>query len=512
MLYNLNEINVDPFEDKLFDVCIIGGGVVGITLAMYLNKNLNIVLLEAGGMDYSEESQEVYEGDQIGYNTSYSLKNRGGRWLGGSSNMWGGRCSPFLSTDFKKRDYIKNSGWPISKEDLDPYSDETKFILDLPKTHKQKFYKGWTDILEKEDGYFKAIKFLYSDPITNFKTKYENDLKNKQNIHCYINANLTNLQLTDELSDVQIAKVENYRKGTFEVRAKKYILATGGIENPRLLLNFNKQMPHGIGNNNDMVGRYFSDHSHSGVGSIIMEDEAENAFADSDMPENILYASSVLAPTEKLQREEKLNSLEFHVRPKKELFSPLENKFKEKLLSVIGLSEWSRYIAEKIKGGKLRYDGADGTLMIMQEQEPNPLSRVTLDTKTDKFGLKRAILDWQFVENDALSCKKISMIFAKRFAALNLGRVKIDDWLLKEKVSFSDPDVKWSVGGWHLMGTTRMGTTPQNGVVDSNQRVFGINNLYIGGSSVFPTYGSANPTYTIVQMTLRLANHLNNSI
>ncbi len=194
------------------------------------------------------------------------------------------------------------------------------------------------------------------------------------------------------------------------------------------------------------------------------------------------------------------------------MYSPKDKKFKEKILSVIGLSEWSKNIVESIKGGKLPYDGADGILMVMQEQEPNPLSRVTLDTKSDNFGLKRTILNWQFVEKDALTCKKVSMIFAKRFAVSNLGRVKIDDWLLKKNVKFSDPDGKWTVGGWHLMGTTRMGTTPQDGVVDSNLKVFGINNLYVGGSSVFPTYGSANPTYTIVQMTLRLANYLNKSI
>ena len=505
MLYDLNDIRENPFKGKSFDICIIGGGMAGITLALYLDKSLDVLLLEAGGMDYSEESQNVYVGESIGF-TSYTLKNRGGRWLGGSSNLWAGRCHPYTSDDFKKRDHIKYSGWPIQKKDLDPYHEETKKILDLPVHHKQKFYKGWTDILEKPNEYFTAIKFFYSRPPTNFRTKYESELKSRKNIHCYINANLTDMILNESLSDIEKIEVQNYKKGLFDVTAKRFVLAAGGIEIPRLLLNFNKQLSKGIGNENDLLGRFFSDHPHSHVGYIVIEDDAANAFLGKEKPEQSEYAFSSLIPTEKFQKNEKLENFMLQVSPFSYVFSR-STYFKNKLKDILCSTEITKNLTENVMSCSPHYHH-DGELMILQEQEPNPASRVSLGTEVDRFGLKRAVLDWQFVENDMQTCKKATIRFAKTFARSNLGRVKVDEWLLQPNIKY---DTKHMGGGFHHMGTTRMGISPTEGVVDSNAKVFGVGNLYIAGPSIFPTGGCTNAGYTVVQMTLRLADHLNKS-
>lgn len=510
MIYDLNEIQIDPFDGKEFDICIIGGGIVGITLAMYLKKELNILLLEAGGLNYSEESQEIYQGDHVGFNTNYTLKNRGNRWLGGSSHTWGGRCYPFTSLDFKKRDYVKYSGWPIKKEDLDPYAEEATKIFDLPPLRQQGIYKGWTDILEKSDDYFKGTQFLYSIPPTNFKSKYETELKSRSNINCYVNANLTDMMLKKNLESVNNIEIKNYRNGVFKASAKVFILATSGIENARLLLNFNKQVKKGIGNDNDLVGRFFSDHINSHVGQFIMEDHAENAFLGADRPADEKFVWTTLAPSEKLQRENELVRFEISVRPKLKIFSLILKKFKDKIIDIVCLTEWTKNLAVSINGREFQCKQIDGSVMITEGQEPNPLSRVTLGDNTDKFGLKRAVLDWQFVQKDALTCKTGIMLFAQRFAASGLGRIRVDDWILKKDIKFVDN--RYTTGGWHQMGTTRMGSSPKDGVVDSNQKVFGINNLYIGGTSVYTTYGAVNPTFVMVQMTLRLVDHLNKTV
>jgi len=507
MLFDLNNIETNPFEGKTFDVCIIGGGVAGITLALYLKKELNILLLEGGDLNYTKESQELYEGEQKGY-TSYQLKESGARWLGGSSNLWAGRCHPLISTDFKKRKYIKYSGWPISKDDLDPYIEETKSILDLPKLNKQEFYQNWTDKLEKPDDKYEAIKFFYSNPPTNFRTKYLSRLKTQKNIHCYLNANLTDIQLTDDLSSVKHITISNYKQGVFKASANTIVLAAGGIENARLLLNFNKQCQNGIGNDTDLVGRFFSDHPHSHVGYFIADDQALTAFQSKGKPTYALYAGSVLVPTERYQQVEQLDAFSFHIRPKNTIFTTNES-FKHKLKEILCSMEWSKSLTESVSDGKIECEEFDGELIIMEEQEPNPLSKVTLGQKKDRFGLYQAVLDWKFVDNDVVTMKKSTILFAKKFAKAGLGRVKIDEWLLKENAEF---DTKHTNGGYHLMCTTRMGSTHKDGVVDSNLKVFGIDNLYITGSSVFTTGGSVNSTFTIVQLTLRLAEHINKSV
>lgn len=136
MIIDLNKVDSDPFKEKRFDVCICGAGVAGITLARKLSQRLNVVLLEAGGYEYSEASQDVYKGKSIGQDY-FDLASTRLRYFGGTSNHWGGWCRPLDSCDFKPRPYVKFSGWPIERSDLDPFLEEAKSILDIPTTGGQ---------------------------------------------------------------------------------------------------------------------------------------------------------------------------------------------------------------------------------------------------------------------------------------------------------------------------------------------------------------------------------------
>jgi len=498
MIYDLNEIKDDPFKDKVFDICIIGGGAAGITLAMYLKKNFNILLLEGGGLDFSDESQEIYKGKNIGHDY-FELDTSRARWLGGTTNWWGGWSAPLNSCDFKKRDFVQYSGWPIEKTDLDPYDKETRSILDLPKEPQSIHYKGWTDVLEKKDKYLNAFKFRWSYPSTNFRDKYKSQLENQSNINCFVNANLTDMTLLDDLSSIKNIEIKNYRNKVFNAKAKRYILATGGIENARLLLNFNKQCKNGIGNDNDLVGRFFSDHPHFTTGHFILDDDITKIFASKKPERTSEFRISFYKPSEKFQEEQKVLNFGLRIVPDLELYSSTDT-FKEKLRDAICSTDWSRNMLK----GNCHYDGR---FKLVAEQTPNPESRITVGSEVDKLGLKRPVLSWQLLEKDKSTFKKVTMHCAKLFAERNLGRVKMEEWVLSDDTKF--PGFPQEVGGNHHMGTTRMGASASEGIVDKNQKVFGINNFYIAGSSVFTTTGHVNPTFTLIQMSLRLAEYIN---
>ena len=498
MIYDLNEIENNPFKDKIFDICIIGAGAAGITLAMYLKKSFNILLLEGGGLEFSNESQEIYKGENIGHEL-YDLDTSRARWLGGSTNWWGGWSAPLEKCDFEKRDYVKYSGWPIEKTDLDPYDKEARLIVNLPKNPQSINYKGWTDVLEKEDKDLDEFKFRWSYPATNFRDKYRSELENRENITCFVNANLTDMTLLDDLSSIKNIEIKNYRCKVFNAKAKIYILATGGIENARLLLNFNKQSKNGIGNKNDLVGRFFSDHPHFVTGSFIVDDKITKIFASKKPEWSDEFRTAFFRPSEKFQAQQKVHNFGLRVEPSMRLYYSILT-FKEKIRHIVCSTDWSR----NMLGNRCHNDGH---IRVVAEQAPNPESRITIGSEVDKLGLKRAVVNWTLQEMDKSTFRKATIRFAKLFMERNLGRIRIDEWVLTKDGKF--PGFPQEVAGNHHMGTTRMGSTPSEGVVDRNQKVFDIDNLYIAGSSVFVTTGHVNPTFTIVQMTLRLADHIN---
>jgi choline dehydrogenase-like flavoprotein len=144
------------------------------------------------------------------------------------------------------------------------------------------------------------------------------------------------------------------------------------------------------------------------------------------------------------------------------------------------------------------------------EQAPNPASRVMLSEERDAFGLPRIALDWQLLDVDKRSLKVTMEALDRELRRLSLGRVEPSAWLDEPETPWvADPLVSnHPVGGYHHMGTTRMATSPRRGVVDADCRVHGLGNLYVAGSSVFPTGGWANPTLTILALALRLGDHL----
>ncbi|NQV21790.1 MAG: GMC family oxidoreductase [Rhodospirillales bacterium] len=501
-----------PPPAQRYDVCIAGGGVAGIVLAHKLAQHgKRILILEAGDIDYSDESQSLYEGSNIG-REYFDLDTARLRYLGGTSNHWGGWCRPLDRYDFEKRDYIENSGWPIGLQDVDPYHAAAKEIVEISDFP--------SDIpLAGSNGGLKEIFFNFSPPVR-FGDKYKDFLASSKEVDVFLNANLIDIELDTDNGSVSAFTFRGYSDDS-PVRksaADKYVLALGGIENARALLNANRQIPQGIGNETDLVGRYFMEHIHNTLGYYVM-DSSKTRFGDTGR--FVSLTSKAMQQTGLTNAGFRLNSLE-SIQDEgvtvnaQETFNRFKLLVQDALCANEVIADYFRTL-KTLKCGPRRIWSTDksshpdrsGLLRVASEQIPNRNSRVTITAKKDRFGLRTAVLDWRLLPQDKISVRTGALKIATYMASQDIGRVKLLPWVLDEN-NHDFPGVTdgEEVGGFHHMGTARMGLSKQDSVVDRHCRVHGIKNLYVAGSSVFTTGGHANPTFTIVQLALRLADHL----
>ena len=482
--------------DREFDVCVIGAGPAGITLARRLAAaGAEVALMEAGGLEVTPELQDVYVGENRGQDY-FELDTARLRYFGGTSNHWAGWSRPLDPADFLAKPFNPLSGWPIAQMQLDPYRSETDAILDIPSASEA------PDLPFVQSGWdFRRFQFRWSPP-TRFGEKYQAELTASERIRLVLNANLVDLRLTDDLGAVSGAVFRSYAPDDpgFTVRARAYCLCTGGIENPRLLLNFRSQSPEGIGNRHGVVGRFFCEHPHFVVADVLLR--------------LLVVEREFYAPTESFIFEHEC--LNFGMRLEPNWVEP------EQLVALarrpLAPEEFQILLKERVREpftdtslarnpNLLVPPGQTGVLRLAYEQALNPESRVGLSEERDAFGLRRVALTWRLSELDVHTMRTAAMAFGAHLAEQDIGRARVRDWLRAEPAEI--PGVlEDEVGGKHHMGTTRMADDPRHGVVDRDCRVHGIANLYIGGSSVFASGGHANPTYTLLQLALRLGDHL----
>ena len=496
--------------ERGFDVCVIGTGPAGTTLARKLAaRGLDVALMEAGGLEWSEESQDVTRGTSVGI-LYPDLDVARLRYLGGNSNHWNGLCRAFDAQDFQARPVNPDAAWPIGRPELDPYTDETHAILDLTPIDD-----GDPDPGAEPATGFRRIHYFRSAP-TRFGEKYLDELTASERIALCLNANLVDLTLDDALGTVTGAHFRSYAKDDpgFTVRARAYALCCGGIENPRLLLNFTRQVPAGIGNANDLVGRYYSDHPGTPpqLGEVIFT---------APPPAEVQF----FEPTEALMAE--LGSMPINVRINAMHRKPLP--FGKELARTLQCSvPYADRLTQAVLGDALTCGLGGGVEDWWHSRDPdrwpfgkvvfnaqaalNRDSRVMLSEEVDAFGMRRVKLDWQVLPVDNASIRKTIGAFAGWLAEEDIARMKIYDWVLTDTPIETASSGTESMSSWHHMCGTRMATDPKAGVVDAQCRVHGISNLYIGGSSVFASSGFVNPTYTIVQLALRLGDHLGDTL
>lgn len=466
-------------------VCIIGSGPAGVTAAWHLHKaGIKVVLIEgsryAGQPDASwPDKKLLYAGEAVGVfansepdflirpfqNWDSPLERE--RILGGTSSHWGGQSRPLSTITFEDRPGYP--GWPISRADLDPYYAQAIAFCRLYANEFGPDY--WAGVLKaqvpKLDGFDIEMYQFIDPPYLNFATRTFPDGTTLANcgVDVILNASLQKIEHTGgHVQRLRVASMDMNlarppTKATeFFVKADVFVLACGAVANAHQLLLSD------AGNEHDQVGRYFGCHplSSGGVitilGNYLKPDQSRlmNGRTPAGQwhpPGSQLHVEGRFVPDSATLRREGIGACWF----------------------------WAG-------GGQCYF-----------EMAPNPASRITLSDMKDKvFGLPEVHIDWQLSDLDQRTYEVTASLFKASVAKLG-GQAWAAQW----------PDVKaqMTVNGHHV-GTTRMSSAPADGVVDANLKVHSIDNLYVAGSSVFRTPGISNPTFTIIALSMRLAEHL----
>ncbi|MBW4459960.1 MAG: GMC family oxidoreductase [Nodosilinea sp. WJT8-NPBG4] len=503
--------SLSPDSTIAADVCVVGTGPAGITLALGLkNSGLDVILVESGGLELDEKIQSLSAGKVIGvpYGPIQSTRVRA---FGGTAREWESiienrayaHMRPLDEADFIKREWVPYSGWPFGSNELHAYYSMANEICGIGPSRysvEDEEVNEGNSLLSQLDSTCLQPAVFHFGANTQFLTAHKSALEEVNNTNLYYYASVTNIETNESNSRVVGVTIRAPSGASWLVRAKTFVLACGGIENARLLLA--SKSGHGIGNENNLVGRFFMEHPHGPTGFLIPA-EPYNAKRLSlySLHKNLKGAWSRwhLALSDQQLRNEQL--LRYNV-----ALWPTEPEWMPDDLAGLARRQLERY-----------KDSAQApqfyAISFMSEQAPNPASRVTLSDQIGEDGVNLPCLNWQLSEIDFRTLIRGQQIIQEELQLAGVGVVYTKQYsdayggFLKPRWGGYEARIE---GAHHHMGTTRMHDDPKQGVVDANCRVHGMENLFIAGCSVFPTGGYANPTLTIVALAARLADHIKN--
>ncbi|MES2978492.1 MAG: GMC family oxidoreductase [Pseudomonadota bacterium] len=528
------------------DVCVIGAGPAGISLTLDLaSRGLTVVLLESGGMQESPATQALYEGevaDALMHSPPDKYRHRR---FGGSSAIWGGRCMPFDPIDFESRPHVAHSGWPMSYEDLLPFYPQANALAEAGRFSYDAadalpgigpLFEGFHSERVRTDGLER-----FSCP-THFGTRYARRLQLAPGVQVLLGANCTGLRLQADGQAVRHVDVASLQGHRFQVAARSTVVATGGLETARLLLASRDVKPQGIGNEHDVVGRYYMCHIAGNVGSLVVKGPVEAVRHGYEISPEGIYCRRRISVLESEQRRlglanavarlhfsritdpahrngvlsglflaRRLISYEYAKRLNDGQADAavyarhLMNVMADPLDTTQFLTHWlrKRTLAQrKFPSVILRNKTNRFSLEMHGEQVPQSASRVTLTDKQDSMGMPQLRVDWRYCAEDVDSVRRTLDVLAEEFAASGTAQLTYQRETLEEDL------MRFGAYGGHHIGTARMGSDPRSSVVDAQCRVHSVNNLYVAGSAVFPTSSQANPTLTLIALALRLGEHL----
>lgn len=531
-------------------VCIVGGGPAGLVIAADLVRaGVTVTVLESGSEDHAHDLQSLSDGEVSGdpFNAFNIIENRTRR-LAGNANAWvvktagekhaaqmGLRYGFLNDDDFAARPWIAGSGWPFDRSELEPWfeSAHRRFAIgtyDYTPPDEQRpdvlvddfwqdfdarwFRFGISDRYRKE-----LIGLLRASPLARIETE----------------TTVTELIRSEAGGPIEQVIYRTPDGTSRSAEADRVVLACGGIENARLLLLSDRDRG-GIGNEHDQVGRHFMDHPLFSIGHIeVSDDRAIGSMGFFDLaPVGGEMVHGFAAASSSLNEELRATQIAFSIFPRPNerqlraadalkwfVQNPRRHvsdrrTFATTITSIVrGLDYFPRAAFNSLirrrsllpgygRGGWAKaHDNMGFTrleVVFQCEQPPLAESRVTLSERTDRFGTPLPRVDWRMGDQVRTSVLAVQRRLAEHLEASGLGHY------VPRTGSFDTLGVPSSMA--HHLGTTRMSERPEDGVVDPDCRVHSVPNLYVAGSSVFPTSGYMNPTLTIVAMAERLAAHL----
>ena len=538
------------------DVVIIGSGAAGLTLSLALSeKGVANIVVEAGPEKFSKAAQELFRAASIDPEAHGPVHMYRRRALGGTTAIWGGRCIPFDPIDFEDRPWIPNAKWPVSYDEIASYYPRALEVCraGAPSFDAENALPGepgaLIDGVNSRDVILNRIE-RFSEP-THFGNAYRKRLEESKFATIVVGAAVTRIDCTDQGARC-LGVTARTPHGDFSIRAQRTVIAAGALETARLLLASNQSISCGLGNQHDLVGRYYQSHLEGEVGEIQFSAPPEDVRLDYQRTCEGVYVRRYLWLSPEAQRREQLCGLiarPYHaniVDPQHRnpvlsamylVKSLIVAEYSRKLTSTeqqvraafggrqaalaaahvgnvlrhpLALAhfsvDWTRrriLATRKLPSVVLRDPRNRYPLDINAEQAPNFDSRVELSDERDKLGIPMLAIRWRMTADDRDRIARGVETMRRAMATSPFVSMEVED--LEARVS----DLA-RVGGHHI-GTARMASVPQEGVVDADCAVFGTQGLFVSGSAAFPTSGFANPTLTIVAMALRLGDHLRKS-
>lgn len=508
------------------DLLIVGAGIAGLVLADAMRgSGRRVDVLEAGGETLEPTSQALYAAEMAGSPHHGTTEGRF-RVYGGSSTRWGGQLLPLVPHDFQCRSHVPHSGWPLDPAELSsflrqcehllgvnhaPYTPELLALLPRPQPNLS------TQDLQLR--FSKWAPFRCRNVARTLGRRSQDDPATRVFLH----AAVTSIDLHSDGRHVEAVQVYTLHGSSFRFHARQVVLAAGTIETTRLLLASRTVHSSGIGNHSDQLGRWF--HDHLSVKAAVLHPRCRRPLLQQLAPwylgatRHTLKLESTAAWQARHCCLNVMGHLVFEaldtsgftwVRQQLQArqsgsIQPLPAPYLERLpaesLDMAYLA-WKRFIRKR------RWCPTKGaiTLYIDTEQQPNPESRIRLSSDYDSLHMPKAVVQWLWGEPERKAFAAYRQLFESQWLAWDYGPIT---WL----ESF-EPGSGWAANvsdTYHLMGGTRMAASPADGVVDPQLRVHGVDNLFVASCSVFPTGGSSNPTLTLMQLTLRLAQLLRGS-